>query len=384
MGDMDKNYENGTKPTGMPVLSLFSGAGGLDLGFEKAGFSPLLALDIDPAAVATHNWNRVHTSEIARVADLSDIPPETLLQWWKEQAGASTRPVGVIGGPPCQSFSVSNVHRIDNDPRARLPLAYAAILKTFNDAYKPAFFLFENVAGLGNKPHSSSLEVFRRSFEDAGFEVTPFYLDAADFGVPQYRRRMFFMGFNRSLYPGIEYVPPVGTSELVTVRQAIGHLPEPVRFARGANAAEFEVHPNHWCLNPKSPKFTNGSLKPGQMLGRSFRMLTWDDRSWTVAYGHREVHVHPKGHRRLSIYEAMLLQGFPSNYELRGTLSDQIRLVSDAVPPPLAEALANSIWQTLAGYSPSENADVQYSTNGHSTQTGFLGLQTVAPRSMSE
>jgi len=83
------------------------------------------------------------------------------------------------------------------------------------------------------------------------------------------------------------------------------------------------------------------------MMGRCFRVLNWDRPSWTVAYGHREVHIHPNGHRRLSVYEAMLLQGFRPDYRLMGTLSDQIRLVSDAVPPPLAGKVAKAIRERL-------------------------------------
>lgn len=100
-------------------------------------------------------------------------------------------------------------------------------------------------------------------------------------------------------------------------------------------------------MTPKSSRFRNGQLVEGQVNGRAFRVLSWDRPSWTVAYGHREVHIHPHGHRRLSVYEAMLLQGFPKDYRLFGTLSDQIRLVSDAVPPPLASALAESIRAVL-------------------------------------
>ena len=100
-------------------------------------------------------------------------------------------------------------------------------------------------------------------------------------------------------------------------------------------------------MNPRSDKFRSGTNEPGHHLGRSFRRLHWDEPSLTVAFGHREVAVHPDGTRRLSILEAMLLQGFPSSYVLRGTLSDQIRLVSDAVPPPLAEALALAVAASL-------------------------------------
>ena len=102
-------------------------------------------------------------------------------------------------------------------------------------------------------------------------------------------------------------------------------------------------------MRPRSSRFSNGTLKQGEIRGRPFRVLDWDEPSWTVAYGHREVHIHPNGKRRLSVYEAMLLQGFPPEYVLSGTLSDQIRMVSDAVAPPVAKALAQAIRYKL-GY----------------------------------
>lgn len=101
-------------------------------------------------------------------------------------------------------------------------------------------------------------------------------------------------------------------------------------------------------MKPRSEKFFNGFLKEGDVKGRPFRVLEWGKPSWTVAYGHREVHIHPTGKRRLSIYEAMLLQGFPPKYVFKGTLSDQVRLVSDAVPPPLARALAESVLKIVS------------------------------------
>jgi DNA (cytosine-5)-methyltransferase 1 len=118
-------------------------------------------------------------------------------------------------------------------------------------------------------------------------------------------------------------------------------------FNKRNGLATIPFHANHWCMVPRSDRFFDGSLEEGDLLGRPFRVLRWDEPSWTVAYGHREVHVHPSAKRRLSVYEAMCLQGFPKEYELCGTLSDQIRLVSDAVPPPLAEAIATSIARVL-------------------------------------
>lgn len=367
-----------------PVLSLFSGAGGLDLGFESVGFSPVLALDVDPAAVDTYNWNRSNRTNPAQVADLSQVRPSELIARWIDAAGSDVLPVGIIGGPPCQAFSVSNVHRIENDPRAQLPLKYAEILQAFNSHFSLQFFVFENVAGLSNRTHADSLKKFLDAFSDAGFATMSFTLNAFDFGVPQVRKRMFIVGFNRNSYPGIPFAPPRGEAKQRTVRDAIEDLPEPVRFSKGIDPRQFGLHRNHWCLNPRSNRFTDGSLAPGKMIGRSFRMLAWDEPSWTVAYGNREVHVHPEGHRRLSVYEAMLLQSFPPDYELLGNLTDQIRLISDSVPPPVGTAIAKNILAALSRYHSLDAANTQCPTNGHAKQLGLLGEQSVAPMSTSE
>ena len=117
-------------------------------------------------------------------------------------------------------------------------------------------------------------------------------------------------------------------------------------------------------MNPKSPRFFNGSLSEGYVSGRSFKTLAWNAPSITAAYGHREVHVHPNGRRRLSVFEAMKLQGFPDAYVLDGTLSAQIDQVSEAVPPPLAEAVAKSIMSLfINSCSKEDNYEYQYSSN---------------------
>lgn len=370
-------------PQSRDVLSLFSGAGGLDAGFEALGFRPRLALDIDPVAVETYNFNRRAMGEVAQVVDLASTHPDAIIDTWEKARGAAVGPVGVVGGPPCQAFSVSNVHPLEDDPRAKLPLAYADLLRAFNDRYGHSlrFFAFENVAGLGYRPHASSLSGILSRFRDAGFEqVEPFTLDALDFGVPQRRRRMFIVGLH-PLDAERRVAAPTGDPwTRVTVRQAIGGLVQPVPFARGLKPGDLGLHPNHWHMNPRSEKFRSGKNEPGHHLGRSFRMLHWDEPSQTIAFGHREVAVHPDGHRRLSVFEAMLLQGFPPSYVLRGNLSDQIRLVSDAVPPPLGRALAEEIARVLDG-ADTFRAQQQLSTNGHVPHEGFLEVQTSAPRS---
>jgi len=364
----------------LPVLSLFCGLGALDIGFEEAGFLPELALDIDQAAVDTYNWNRPDYDFPARTVDLSDIDPETIISWWQDRVGEK-RPIGIIGGPPCQAFSVGNVRKLKDDPRAKLPLEYARILSTFNNKYSVDFFLFENVKGLGNSQHESSLTAFIDAFSAAGFNIKQFYLDAVEFQVPQYRNRMFIVGFNKERYDASKFIPPVGDPTLVTVRQAIENLPEPLYFSKKVKSIGKGLHPNHWCMTPRSEKFRNGTLTSGKMQGRSFRRLAWDSPSWTASYGHREVHVHPNGHRRLSVYEAMLIQSIPKNYELRGNLSEQIKLVSDAVPPPVANAIAKTIRLYISGVHDERSVNEQPGDNRQIEHRGLTDVQIIAPKS---
>ena len=333
--------QNGFHP-GLPLLSLFCGAGGLDEGFRQAGFTTELATDIDKEAVATFLKNHKNAKGFLR--DVRELTVAEL----DAQLGRAVKPVGVLGGPPCQSFSVSNVHQRDDDPRHGLPEAYAALLKDLNSRHPISFFVFENVPGLLGKKHRTRYDAFKTLFADAGFDVEDRYLNTQDYGVPQDRQRVVIIGINRGLHPDADLRWPDQEDRVRTVREFIYGLPEPLWNQPGLDASELPVHPNHWCMVPRSDKFrTENALVEGQAYGRSFRTLAWDKPSWTVAYGHREVHVHPAGHRRLSVYEAMLLQSFPTDYQLTGNISAQFRLVSDAMPPRLAWHIACAIRRSL-------------------------------------
>lgn len=329
----------------IPVVSLFSGAGGLDTGFIRAGFTPIIAIDGDGAACETYRKN-YPAIPVFRI-DLSDILGSFICERISESPIA-VAPVGVIGGPPCQAFSLGNRHKRHDDPRAELSSRYASLLAELNETFTLDFFVFENVMGLRNQAHSAQLGKFKDLFSKAGFWIFEGQLNAYDFGVPQVRERLFIVGFNRTKFPRIMFdFPHRVRGGIRTVRQAIGGLPKPVYFADADPVKPLPFHPNHWCMTPRSSRFRDGSLRNGHKNGRSFRVLKWNLPSWTVAYGHREVHVHPNRKRRLSVYEAMRLQGFPSTYRLWGTMSDQLRLVSDAVPPPLANGLAEAVREAI-------------------------------------
>lgn len=345
---MQEEIQNNIKEnTAQPktVISFFSGCGGFDLGFSSAGFSVELALDVDPVAAKSYNHNRGQT--VCRVADLAHTDPSTILDLYQLKC-VSAKPRGVIGGAPCQTFSSGNVHFNGDDVRHTLPRRYACILRVLNEEYDLDFFIFENVKGIRSAKHRKEYNTIKRLFSRAGFKLFEEELDAAHFGVAQHRRRVFLVGFNKVKYPNIKFTfPEAETTVPLTVASKLKDLPAPLFFKQGTKREDIAFHPNHWTMSPRSRKFTDGSLKNGHKQGRSFRVLQWDKPSLTVAYGNREIHVHPNADRRLSVYEAMLLQGFPEDYELLGTLSDQIRQVSDAIPPQLGAALGKAIRETL-------------------------------------
>lgn len=325
------------------VLSLFCGAGGLDLGFEEAGFSVDLALDVRRDSIASYNRNRLGPAR-GTVQDVRQVTP-TLLDSLTERM---LQPTGVIGGPPCQSFSRATSNS-DTDPRHDLPLHFIRVVRELNRRHPVHFVAFENVPGLLRQSHAGRFATIVDTLSHAGFRVFQAVLNAQDFGVPQDRPRLILVGLNRNLYSSTDWAAPVPVPEAPrTVQQAIGRLPHPTLWRRGLTSAEIAHHPNHWCMVPKSKNFAStGALVPGTARGRSFRTLEWEKPSPTVAYGNREVHIHPDCTRRLSVHEALRLQGFPDRYVLHGTLSSQITQVSEAVPPPLALAVARSVVDAL-------------------------------------
>jgi DNA (cytosine-5)-methyltransferase 1 len=324
------------------LLSLFCGAGGLDLGFEQAGYTVGLAYDRRTDSVLSYNHNRSKPSH-ASVMDVTEVTLESL----DEDFGSPFHPTGVIGGPPCQSFSRANTVHHEEDPRHDLPLVFARLLGKLNARSPVKFFVIENVTGLQSTRHAERLASFTAALGEAGFSLSQTVLTATDCGVPQKRQRLFIVGLNTKLFAGKTWSPPSLTRPNpsdISVRSAISGLPAPAYFHRDLDRKTIPFHPNHWCMQPKSDKFTTpGRLTPGNGRNRSFKTLHWDKPSLTVAYGNREVHIHPDCHRRLSVYEAMQLQGFPQNYELLGSLSSQIIQISEAVPPPMAEVVATSV-----------------------------------------
>lgn len=316
-----------------PVLSFFCGAGGLDLGFEQAGFESILALDSDRASVDTFNANRA--APVAFQRDLTKISSPDL---WSLIAGRNP-PCGVIGGPPCQGFSRGNVVSLDDDPRNKLPLRFARLVGSLAQRAPLDFFVFENVSGLLRPKYATRWARIRSAFEREGFRVFAQELNAADFGVPQVRHRVFLVGINARRFPDIEFSFPKPRARSRTVADTIQGLPCATFFRRGMRSEDVSYHPNHWTMQPKSWRFSQKEF----CKWRSFRRLSWREPSPTVAYGNREIHIHPSGRRRLTVLEAMLLQGFPEWYVISGNFSEQVTQVCNAVPPPVARSIGRAV-----------------------------------------
>lgn len=332
-----------TRRNGLPrVVSLFSGAGGLDLGFRNAGFEVAFAVDNSKWAIKTHKRNFPETSAIA--ADLVELGPDGVLRNVMDLIDPG-QAIGVIGGPPCQGFSRANTNSRADDPRNDLAFLYLDIVGILKSQYDVQFALFENVEGIRDAKHQSAFGSLLSRFAELGFHAEVQECAALDFGVPQTRRRVIVSAFSHRKAADAFEPLTIPRSDL-TVKSAIGGLPPPAFYSRSLTPHEIPHHPNHWTMRPVSQRFSDpGGVQNG---GRSFRRLSWDKPSPTVAYGHREIHVHPNGRRRLSIYEAMLLQGFPADFVLEGTLSAQVEQVSNAVPPPLARSLGEATRSALA------------------------------------
>ncbi len=248
----------------------------MDLGFRRSGFVPILAIDDNQSAVDTYNWN--HSEQVAIKADIRELSVTGIVELVK-RVSPGIAPRGVIGGPPCQSFSFGNVAKKRRDPRARLGQEYARVLKALNEAFQLDFFVFENVMGLRARRHKRRLGLIFRALKRAGFTLFEQELDASAFGVPQKRRRLFIVGINQLKFPDVKFRSPSGTVSIpVTVRDALGHLPPPTFFRKSLTSEDIPVHPNHWAMNPKSPKFATGE----GFNGRAFKKLLRDKASERV------------------------------------------------------------------------------------------------------
>jgi DNA (cytosine-5)-methyltransferase 1 len=340
------------------ILDLFCGAGGLSLGFEKAGFSVVKAVDIDPWAIQTYNFNR--KDKVAEVLDVSKITKEYL-----ETLGTID---GIIGGPPCQGFSIANGQRIIDDDRNKLYREYFKIL----EEAKPKFFIIENVPGLLNLAKGAVRDDIIRRASKLGYKVEYKVVNAALYGVPQSRLRVIFVGIHESCNAE-KFVFPEGNSEPVSIEDAIGDLPSldnggdntryvhapKTEYQRVIRDGMTELHNHILSIHTEETKRTIALIPEGKRVcdlpeelrgNRKYEALMRKmDRSKpavTIDTGHR-TYFHYQELRIPSTREVARLQSFPDSYIFIGPRNDQQKQVGNAVPPMLARIIAEAIYKHI-------------------------------------
>ncbi|ADY73057.1 DNA-cytosine methyltransferase [Desulfurobacterium thermolithotrophum DSM 11699] len=324
----------------MEIVSLFSGCGGLDLGFELAGFSIVWANDNDKDVWETYTRNFPGTyldKRDLRVIPVSDIPDC----------------VGIIGGPPCQSWSEAGNRKGIEDERGRLVLNYIDIISR----KRPYFFLFENVAGILHRRHKKAFNLILTSLEKAGYDIYYKLIDTYDYLVPQNRKRVFIIGFRKDLQ--ISYSFPKPFDRKKTLRDAIYDLKDNVVEPLEKNRHNPKVIvPNH--------EYYIGSFSSIYMSRN--RVRSWNEPSFTIQASGRHAPIHPQAnkmikvskdkyifdpespypYRRLSVRECARIQTFPDDFIfVYEKLDAGYKMIGNAVPVKLAEILAVSIKETL-------------------------------------
>lgn len=339
-------------------VSLYSGCGGLDLGFVSAGFRPVWANDIDPDAVATYN-SIPDLTRLGHRAICGDIRVQSL-------PAAGTADL-VIGGPPCQGFSVAG--RMDpNDPRSRHVWDFLGVVKRV----QPRAFVMENVKNLAVNARWAGLRAaITGAAERLGYTVTLLLLNASHFGVPQARERMFFVG----LASGRGAVRPIPTSahQPPTVRNALLVLPPWGSPGNDSMCTARVTLARNPVLrrSPYAGMLFNGQGRPlaldrpaltlpASMGGNRTPIVDQEELTagadpWVKRYhaylmrGGAPFERAPERLRRLTVQEAAAIQTFPNDVSWAGPQSAQYRQIGNAVPPRLAEAVARAVGAALDG-----------------------------------
>ena len=325
----------------MKLLSLFSGAGGLDLGFERAGFEIIAANEYDKTIWETYEKN--HKARLIK-KDIREILSDEL-----------PKSDGIIGGPPCQSWSEAGSLRGINDPRGKLFYEYIRILKDI----QPKFFLAENVKGMLSKRNTDAVRDIIKEFEEAGYNVFIKLLNAFDYGVAQDRERVFYVGFRKDLnISHFEFPYPV--KERKFLKDTIWDLKDnalPGKEKNKTNADDCIVDNHEYLTGGYSTIFMSRN-----------RVRQWEQPAFTVQASGRQCQLHPQAptmikvdkniykfvigkeelYRRLSIRECARIQGFPDTFKFYYTsLEDGYKMVGNAVPVDLAYIIAKRIKETL-------------------------------------
>ncbi len=340
----------------MRIVSLFSGAGGLDKGFEAAGFNTIWANEYDKDIWETYEKNFPDTMLDRR--SIRDVPSEDIPDC-----------DGIIGGSPCQSWSEAGALRGIDDHRGQLFFEYIRILRD----KKPKFFLAENVSGMLAVRHSEALANIKKLFTESGYKLSFTLLNTVDYGVPQDRKRVIFVGIRNDLDFAFKF-------------------PQPLRYKLVLEDCIFDIQDSALPAMDKQKTNSNRCIFPNHeyMIGgfstmymSRNRVRSWNEPSFTIQAGGRHAPIHPQApkmkfveqdkrifiegkehlYRRLSVRECARIQTFPDNhifyYE---NLMAGYKMVGNAVPCSFAYCLAESIKQQIWQHEKSHNKSLHMDT----------------------
>ena len=334
----------------MNIISLFSGCGGLDLGFERAGFNIPVANEFDKTIWATFKANHPNTHLIE--GDIRQVTKEDIEQFINGEVD------GIIGGPPCQSWSEAGSLKGIKDARGQLFFDYIRILKEF----QPKFFLAENVSGMLANRHSEAVQNILNLFDDAGYDVSFTLVNAKDYGVAEERKRVFYIGFRKDL--NIDFGFPKGSTKdddkKITLRDIIWDLQDTAVPSGEKN------HHNPEAIN--NNEYYTGAYSP-IFMSRN-RVKGWDEQAFTVQASGRQCQIHPQApkmvkvaqndcrfvegkehlYRRMTIREVARVQGFPDDFKfIYEDTNTAYKMIGNAVPVNLAYEIAVAIKKYLEG-----------------------------------
>lgn len=329
------------------IIDLFSGCGGLSLGFDKTKkFQSVLAIDIWETSLKTLKLNKPNIDTLNK--DLSKMSNEDILYIKRKYKNIKV----VVGGPPCQGFSQAG-QRNSKDPRNQLYKSYINFIKIIN----PEWFVFENVSGImsmKNKYGKRFIDEIIKDFSDLGYKTTINNISAKDFGVPQDRKRVIIIG-NR-LNIDIPKLKPITFNKYITVRDAIGDL-EILESGQKSNKDKYHFALHHaqrhidWLKNVPEGKSAHDFKPENGMKAKGYRTtykrIWWDKPSPAITTCFSSIssqnNVHPISTRSLTIREAMRIQTFPDNFEFVGSYRDIRTQIGNAVPPKLGEEIAKQL-----------------------------------------
>lgn len=341
------------------IIDLFCGCGGLSKGFEMAGFEVCYAVDMWEDAIQT--FNRNHTKAVGKCEDIHNLTTEAL-QSLKQEYDV----VGVVGGPPCQGYSTVGTRDV-NDPRNHLYLEYCRVVETL----RPQFFVIENVKGLLTLSGGAFRDDIISRFEKLGYVVSYKIVNAADFGVPQNRERVFFVGMQKT-----KFTFPQPHSTKVTCMDALSDLPKldesngddethnyisapSTDYQRVMRGNETIVYNHQWTNHSEQTKHIISMIPDGGKIrdlppeywevrkyNKAFERMGSQRQSNTVDTGHRN-YFHYSENRIPTVRENCRLQSFFDDFIVLGSKTSQYKQIGNAVPPLLAYAIAKAIMAQL-------------------------------------